>query len=203
MLASLLIFAMTSMLIVSGLAAGRQVWERMDADSRGADEVAGAQMLLRQRIEHLVPLTLFDTMPPTADFDGESSTMQFVATPRVAQSPSALRRYKLWLSPKGELVLSSASTVAIDPKTADENLVLLTGVQALDFAYFGPDKKGVPGWQLQWASQTMTPTLVRVHVAFEARDSRVWPDLLVKPVTTIDTQCVLNPVFGKCRGRLL
>lgn len=202
MLASLLIFAMTSVLMISGVVAGRRVWERIDVDTRAGDEIGGAQMLLRQRIEHMFPDTLFETFPPTIDMDGESTTLSFLATPRIAQSPSALRRYKIWLSPKGELVLSSGSTVATDPIKADENLVVLDRVQALDLAYFGPDAKGVSGWQLQWAKRMAVPSLVRVHVAFEPGDRRVWPDLLVKPITTIDSHCVLNPATSKCRGRL-
>ncbi len=206
MLATLLIMGMIATMMLSGVAAGRRVWEQTNAGSEAAEQVAGAQLLMRQRIERLNPVTLYDTLPPTSDFDGESSTMTFVAPPRVAQSPSALRRYKLWLSPQGELVLSSLSTVAANPNVADENLVLLSGVQALDFAYYGTiatdNSGGIPGWKLQWAKQQQVPMLIRVHVAFTPGDRRVWPDLLVKPRVTIDSQCVFNPATGYCRGRL-
>ncbi|MGD0189606.1 MAG: prepilin-type N-terminal cleavage/methylation domain-containing protein [Rhizomicrobium sp.] len=201
MLVSLMILGMLGTMMLSGVSAGRRVWERTDALDSAVEEVAGAQMLLRQRIEHVYPVTVFETLPPTSDFDGESSTVTFVAPPRDAQSPSALRRYKLWLSPQGELVLSSVSTVSAHPTVADENLVLLAGVQALDLAYFGPDSKGDPGWSLQWSKQPMVPSLIRVHVAFGRGDSRVWPDLLVKPQITIDSDCVFNPATGRCRGR--
>jgi type II secretory pathway pseudopilin PulG len=201
MLVSLAIMGMVATMMLSGVATGKRVWERTDSLDSAVEEVAGAQMLLRQRLEHVYPVTVFDTLPPTTDFDGESSTLTFVAPPRVAQSPSALRRYKLWLSPHGDLVLSSVSTVAVNPTVADENLVLLSGVQALDLAYFGPDDKGQPGWQLQWVKQPMAPQLIRVHVAFERGDAREWPDLLVRQLVTIDSECVFNPATGHCRGR--
>jgi general secretion pathway protein J len=201
LLVSLVILGMLGMMMVSGVSAGRRVWERTDALDSAVEEVAGAQMLLRQRIEHVYPVTVFETLPPTSDFDGESSSMTFIAPPRVAQSPSALRRYKIWLSPEGELMLSSVSTVSANPTVADENLVLLAGVKALDFAYFGPDSKGDLGWNLQWSKQAMVPSLIRVHVAFGRSDPRVWPDLLVKPRVTIDSECVFNPATGHCRGR--
>jgi general secretion pathway protein J len=201
LLVSLVILGMLGLMMVSGVSAGRRVWERTDALDTAVEEVAGAQMLLRQRIEHVYPVTVFETLPPTSDFDGESSSMTFIAPPRDAQSPSALRRYKIWLSPQGELMLSSVSTVSANPTVADENLVLLVGVQALDLAYFGPDSKGNPGWSLQWSKQAMVPNLIRVHVAFGRGDSRVWPDLLVKPRVTIDSECVFNPATGHCRGR--
>ena len=206
MLVTLLIMGMISAMMLSGVAAGRRVWERTDAGSEAAEQVAGAQSLLRLRLEHAFPLTQFDAFPPISDFDGESTTVTFTAPPRDAQIPSALRHYKLWLSPQGDLVLSSVSTVAANPTTADENLVLLSGVQAVDLAYFGAttnaDSHDVPGWKLQWAKEPRAPQLVRVHVAFERGDHRVWPDLLVRPRVTVDSDCVFNPVTGYCRGRV-
>jgi general secretion pathway protein J len=204
MLVTRLIMGMIATMLVSGVAAGRRVWERTETGSVVAEQLAGAQALVRQRIEHLFPVTTFETLPPAIDFDGESSSITFVAPPRTLQAPSALRRYKFWLSPKGDLVLSSVSTVSANPKVADENLVLLSGVQALDFAYFGQFEylsSSVPGWQLQWKNATHVPELVRVHVAFEPGDRRVWPDLLIRPRVTMDSQCVFNPATGTCRGR--
>jgi general secretion pathway protein J len=201
MLASLVILGFVSALIVSGLMEGRRVWERMNAANEGAETVGGAQLLLRQRIERAYPVTLYDQSPPYSDFTGESNSLVFLAPPRPAQAPSALRRYKLWLSPGGELMLSSVSDLATDATKANENLVLLTGVQALDLAYFGPNPKGGAGWQLQWKDATEPPQLIRVHVQFEAGDGRLWPDLLVRPITTIDSGCVLNTATGRCRGR--
>lgn len=205
MLVSLLIMGMVSVMMISGFSAGRRVWERTDSQTHAAEIVGGAQMLLRQRLEHIFPVTQFDTMPPGVDFDGQSNSLTFIAPPRAAQSPSALRRYKLWLSPRGELVISSLSTVALDPKgAADENLVLLSGVQALDISYFGMSRADVkaPGWYPDWTKKREAPNLLRIHVAFDANDTRVWPDLIVRPRTTIDSECVLNPATGGCRGRL-
>jgi general secretion pathway protein J len=195
---------MIATMMVSGISAGRRVWERTNSNSVVLEQVAGAQALMRQRLEHIFSATSFETLPPSIDFDGESSSITFIAPPRQVQSPSALRRYKFWLSPQGDLVLSSVSTVAANSDVADENLVLLSGVQALDFAYFGVDSylsANPPGWKVQWAKQSHPPELVRVHIAFARDDPRVWPDLLVKPRVTIDSQCVFNPATGYCRGR--
>jgi general secretion pathway protein J len=204
MLVTLLIMGMIGGMMVSGVVAGRRVWERLDTGGAAAEQLAGAQLLLRQRIEQLFPVTDFETLPPSVDIDGESTSMTFTAPPRVSQTPSALRRYKIWLSPQGDLVLSSASSVAANPAVADDNLVLLSGVRVLDIAYYGVSSalsSDTPGWKLQWVKQLHSPQLVRVHVAFEPGDRRVWPDLLVKPRVTIDSQCVFNPATGYCRGR--
>jgi general secretion pathway protein J len=205
MLVTLLIMGMIGAMMVSGVSAGRRIWERTDATSEAAEQVAGAQSLLRLRLEHIFPVTEFATFPPMSDFDGESSAVTFTAPPRDVQAPSALRHYKLWLSPQGDLVLSSVSTVSASPTTADENLVLLSGVQAVDLAYFGAsaaNSHDVRGWKLQWVKEPHAPELIRVHVAFERGDHRVWPDLLVKPRVSVDSDCVFNPVTGYCRGRV-
>ena len=51
MLASLVILGMIGTMMISGITTGRRVWERMDASDVAAEDVAGAQLLLRERIE--------------------------------------------------------------------------------------------------------------------------------------------------------
>jgi general secretion pathway protein J len=201
MLASLLIMGMLSLLMISGVVTGRHVWERMDAAAEASESVGGVQMLLRQRIERAFPVTQYNENPPYIDFYGDGSNMAFLAPPREAQSPQGLRRYKLWLNQQGELVLSSVSDLAINTNKPDENLVLLKGVQSLDLAYFGESPKGDVGWQLGWLNRIVYPRLIRIHVEFRPGDPRQWPDMLIKPLSTIDSGCVLNTATGGCRGR--
>jgi general secretion pathway protein J len=202
MLASLLIMGMISVLMVSGVVTGQHVWERMDAVAELSESVGGAQMLLRQRIERAFPVTQYNENPPFIDFYGNGSTLVFLAPPRDAQSPQGLRRYRLWLNGQGNLVLSSASDLAIDPNKPDENLTLLKGVQSLDLAYFGATPKGDSiGWQLGWLNRLVFPRLIRIHVEFRPGDPRQWPDMLIKPLDTIDSGCVVNTATGGCRGR--
>lgn len=201
MLASLLIMGMISMLMISGVVTGRHVWERMDTVAEASESVGGVQMLLRQRIERSFPATQYNETPPFVDFYGNGNTLVFLAPPREAQSPQGLRRYKLWLNGQGELVLSSASDLAIDPNKPDENLILLKGAQSLDLAYYGPSPKGDIGWQLIWLNRSALPRLIRIHVEFRPGDPRQWPDMLIKPLNTIDSGCVLDTATGGCRGR--
>ncbi len=201
MLASLLIMGMISVLMISGVVTGRHVWERMDAMAEASESIGGVQMLLRQRIERAFPVTQYNKNPPYIDFYGDGRNLSFLAPPREAQSPQGLRRYKLWLNGQGELVLSSASDLAIDLDKSDENLILLKGVQSLDLAYFGTSPKGDIGWQLGWLNRLVYPRLIRIHVEFRPGDPRQWPDMLIKTLDTIDSGCVLNTATGACRGR--
>jgi hypothetical protein len=54
---------------------------------------------------------------------------------------------------------------------------------------------------LDWEKQAALPQLVRIRVQFEQGDRRAWPELLIKPMVTIDSLCVLNAANGRCRGR--
>jgi general secretion pathway protein J len=200
-LASLVIVAMIAVLMISGITTGRRVWERMDANDAAAESVAGAQFMLRERIERIFPATLNDTMPPYADFDGTADQISFLGEPRDPERPSALRRYRLALDADGDLVLTTVSDVAANQAVADENLVLLRGVQQFDVAYFGPESNGQSDWQLVWHHQQSLPQLVRIRVQFDQDDRRVWPDLLINPMVSIDSLCILNAATGHCRGR--
>lgn len=201
MLATLVIIGMLSAMMISGLGASQQVWKRVDAANSMGDAIAGAQILLRARIERLFPATRYDKIPSYADFDGLADKMTFLAPPRDIQAPSGLRRYQLGVAPNGDLVLSSVSDLAI-PNAPPENLVLLHNVQGLDIAYFGaapPDNK--PSWRFAWELRPIPPQLIRIRVQFPPQDPRVWPELLVKPFANVDSMCVLIVTTGKCRGR--
>ncbi|HSZ75415.1 MAG TPA: hypothetical protein VK779_11390 [Rhizomicrobium sp.] len=201
LIASLVILGMISTLMVSGVVAGRRVWERLDTSNTAGDSVSAAQMALRQRLEHVFPETRYDSHPPYAFFQGDTSSVAFLAEPRDQQRPNALRLYHLTLGTDGALTLASASEVAIDPNVSDDNQVLLRGVQSLNVDYYGPGGDGVPSWQLRWKEQPAPPQLIRIRVQFAPGDVRQWPDLLIKPVANVDSECVLNAATGKCRGR--
>jgi hypothetical protein len=82
-----------------------------------------------------------------------------------------------------------------------EVLVLLHGVQDFDVAYFGPQPKGSSGLAVETGkSRWLLPQLVRIRLQFEQGDRRAWPELLIKPMITIDSlvcaQCRLRSLSG-------
>ena len=201
MLASLVILGMIGALMISGITTGRRVWERMDSNDVAAETVAGAQLLLRERIESVFPATRNDTVPPFADFVGKADSISFLGEARGSEQPTSLRRYHLALDTDGDLVLSAVSDVAVNQAVPIEVLVLLHGVQDFDVSYFGPQPNGPAAWQLSWDHQASLPQLVRIRLQFEQADHRTWPELLIKPMVTINSLCVLNAANGRCRGR--
>lgn len=202
LLASLTVLSLLGLMILAGMGGRSIAWGRMDREASAGEAVEATQALLRERIEHLWPATLYTIVPPGPDFRGTVDQMTFLAPPPTQQQPGPLRRYRLSLEVGGELVLESRSDVALDPNHWSERQVLLTGVQSLDLAYFGSALQGGgPAWRGDWLEQPFTPGLVRIRLDFPDGDRRRWPDLLIHPAADIDAGCVLEIASGRCRGR--
>ncbi len=200
-LASLVIVAMIGLMILDGVGAGRRVWERIDTRESRGEALDTAQTALRERVEEIFPSTLYDKSPPYIDFDGGPERMTFLANPPEAERPGALRRYTLGLNTRGQLVLLSVSDVA-RRGTRPSVQVLVEGVRRFDIAYFGaaqPDNSRA--WRPEWQAEAALPEVIRVRVEFEPGDPRRWPDLIIRPRTTIDSECLLNPISHNCKGR--
>ena len=200
LLASLVILGMLSLLLVQGVSTGRRVWQGLDGAASAAEAVQTAQADLRDSIERAYPATRYDYGSPYVDFQGAAGALNFIAPPTDLGRPSALRRYSLAVTASGDLVLGSVSDVAADVGARTETRVLLHGVQQLDIAYFGPGKPDfMPRWRTSWTYESLLPQVVRVRLSLPPGDRRQWPDLMIRPQATVDSDCVLY--MGKCRGR--
>ena len=154
-------------------------------------------------MERIFPATRYDKIPSYADFDGVADKIDvpFIA-PRCAGAIRRCGATNLAVAPNGDLGSFLIERSGSRPKTPPENLVLLHNVQGLDIAYFGvapPDNR--PAWRFAWEQRPSPPQLIRIRVHFAPQDPRVWPELLIKPVATVDSMCVLMIRTGKCRGR--
>ncbi|HEX8232265.1 MAG TPA: prepilin-type N-terminal cleavage/methylation domain-containing protein [Caulobacteraceae bacterium] len=201
MLVALALLAMLATMMVSGVAGGRRVWERIDASTAAAETVGGAQAALRARLERIWPAARFDASVPYIDVHGEQNSLEFLAPPPDARGPASLRRYRLLLGTAGELTLVSAADVSANPDTPDDALVVVRGVRELDLAYFGaapPDN--TPRWRSSWWGQPRAPELIRVRASFQPGDRRRWPDLLVRPAANDDARCLFSTRAEVCRG---
>lgn len=198
-LASLVIVAMISLMLVQGLATGRRVWERIDANGAAGESIEGAQSLLRDRIEQLYPATLYDAPTPYADIDGDGGELGFLSAPPSALGPAPLRRYHLILTPAGDLRLQWTSSA--QPGQGAVSQTLLRGVRRMEIAYFGADPADPsPGWRHVWRHEPTPPGAVRIRLNFAPGDRRQWPDLIIRPQATVDSDCSFSPTTGRCGG---
>lgn len=201
-IASLVILMMISALLISGVRTGQRVWERLDRRTVAGEAVAGAQNLLRERIERAYASTRFDASTPYTEFDGDPDRLRFIAPPPPAQQPQPLRRYSLDLAANGDLVLSSWSDLAADPDRPQIfGMVVLRGVQAMEIGYFGPMTGDAARWRSRWRAQPAPPRLLRIRLKFRQGDSRFWPELLIHPAADVDVRCQLDAATGRCAGR--
>ncbi len=201
-LASLVVVGMIGLMLMAGVTTGRRVWERIDTREARGETLDAAQISLRGRFEQAFPQTLYDEDPPYIEFQGTDRIVTFLANPPEAGRPAPLRHYTLSLDTAGELALASIS----DPDPPEHAIVtrevLLRGVRQIDMAYFGsaqPDN--TRRWRPVWHDNAVLPELIRVRLAFEPGDPRLWPDLIVRPRATIDSACLLNTITHRCKGR--
>ena len=189
-LASLAILGLVSAMLVAGVGGGRRVWERLEQNAATGESVEMAQSVLRDRLERAYPATRYDASAPYVDFEGQAAQAVFLG-PASPATDSPIVRQTLSLSPAGELLLSHDGS-----RTA-----LLAGVRSMELSYFGPwslDPR--PGWRERWESLPEPPRLVRVRLAFQPGDRRVWPELLIRPAADVGAACLLNRATGRCRG---
>ena len=199
MLVSLALLGMAAALMMIGFGSGMRLAGNAEARIIRGESVAAAQSILRDAVERLRPVTKFGLDAPTADVDGDANQLTFVSLPPDAERPSAVRRYRLERSDTGDLVLEQF----VNPtgRNADPQ-ILLRNIERLDLGYYGSDATGgAAHWQGEWSQRTTAPLLVRIRLELAPGDRRFWPDLIVRPVVTLDTRCSLDPATGQCRGR--
>lgn len=202
MLVSLALLGLAAVLMLEGLGSGQRLWAGEAARTVRGETIEAAQAALRARIEQLRPVTRFDASTAFADIDGGERQLVFIAPPADAERPAAVRRYRLTLSDRGELLLGSAAQVDAGGGVVYSDQVLLRDVGGLDISYFGPDPAGgAAQWRSAWTRRATPPELVRIRLALGPGDRRVWPELIVHPAATVDSLCSLDAATGTCRGR--
>jgi len=164
---------------------GLAVWEHDDA--RAAD-VAAAEFTLRQRLSAMQPVHDTQAGGGVVDVAGRTEAIDFVAPAPDRDAPDALRRYRLLRDAGGNLVLFSLSTLDVhtDPHgVATQGWkpeTLLGGIAHMDIRYWGRD----PG---AGTRRSALPMLVRISVRFPDGDTRVWPDLVIRPRAAVPEPC--------------
>lgn len=202
-------------LVVLSLAAGLLVsslnitWltrpERAAADSD--QSVVAAQRILRMRLERLAAVVRLDSAEAVVDAQGDANLLNFAAAPLDRMGPDAIQRFRLMLAPSGELVLFTASSLNDRIDLKDRSLVgwqptrLLSGANRLELAYYGPDRFSTADrWQSTWIDRPQPPALIRIRLSFAKGDPRQWPDLIVRPRSTVNAACRINRASARCEA---
>ncbi len=193
MLVAMALLGVASVMIVQGVAASRGAERRLQARAGAAAEVASAQDYVRDQLERMVVRARFEGVRPCVDLDGAADRLDFIPP-----AGAVAARERLGLSEGGELSFAPPQDGA-EPAAVD---ILLHGAESLELAYYGRRPEDVAaGWHADWSHEPTPPELIRLRVAFPDGDRRVWPELIVRPASQVDVDCVVDTQTGACRGR--
>jgi general secretion pathway protein J len=200
LLVAMAVLSLLSLVMMGGLKFGARVWERAQGTSDESDAVTTAEAFIRHQLVAAYP-QWHDTGPdkPHILFAGDQHGVTFLA-PRPEQFGTGTDlQFALLRSSAGDL------DVTWQPQEAGAlptHTVLLRNISAVEFSYYGPPPGGnVPKWFDSWSNRARLPDLIRIRVAFQPKDRRVWPELVVHPDITVDVRCIYEPLTRTCRGR--
>ncbi|HEX7853234.1 MAG TPA: prepilin-type N-terminal cleavage/methylation domain-containing protein [Sphingobium sp.] len=206
LLVGLALLGFAAALLLQALVTTGIVVQRERTQLSALDQVIDVQHVLRTSIERLRPVQRVDSAGGEIDFRGTRDNLTYVGPPPDRAAPDALHRFQLARSPKGELLLYSVHILRQNVDRTGIDLAgwtpttLLRGVDSLSIDYFG---KGLiddrRGWQDRWWDRTTLPELIRIRIGFRGRDSRLWPDLLIRPRTVSRPPCIKDPMTGQCK----
>lgn len=204
MLVSLAVLGLMSTLLLDGV---RQTGSFVSRESRRTadrEDVVAAQEMLRGRLEQLRPVLTPSSATPEADIRGDEAVLTFVAPGLDRAGPTSLWRYRIAVTAAGDLVVYTGDTLddRFDLEAGDAGWRLFTlvrNVAAIRIAYFGENLRGAGRtWHSRWEGRPQPPELVRVAITFRGGDSRVWPDLIVRPRATVNSACRIAKLTGRC-----
>ena len=192
LLVAITLLGLLMLALFGGLRLGTRAWETSETRVDDAAGLVAVQGFVRSRLQQVHP---FGRIRRDGDwtpiFRGEPDRVRFVTrmplhlggglhvvTLTVAENQDGRHLAARWRphgkgAPRGERGMRGR--------------LLTSGIEAVDFAYFGQaDRGGAPGWWETWQEIEDLPELVRVRVRFAAADDRVWPDLIVRPMLDDD-----------------
>lgn len=208
-LVGLALTGMAATMLLSGLHFAGMAALRLRGAGAGADQMVAAQRLLRTTLTRLNPITDPRALMPTVRMEGEGTRVRFFAAPLDRDAPDALHQYQLERTSDGRLILFDAGMRRTDVRREGMRVegwtatLLADRVTRLSIRYFGvPATGGAPAWQDRWWGRGQPPQLIVVRVDFPPGDPRIWPDLMVRPGTTMNSSCTTADSAIDCGSNL-
>ena len=136
------------------------------------------EFLRRQLAQSMTVYRTNDQQEKVVVFAGQPNGIEFVAPMLTQLGQGGLYRIRIDAG-DGRLRMRWRLDQADDPAAGEEReTVLLEGVSAMEWAYFGPERDNdqePPRWRSDWASTERRPLLVRLNLA---QQGEPWPDLV-------------------------
>ena len=179
-------------LVVGSLAAALGVSARgsvaIESKVEQGEALRVAQQTLRRYLSQARPVRTLVGQREQAIFVGEAEAVGFVGVMPPWPSGGGLYRVLLSVEDTGAgraLTLTRQVTVGEAPSfefgASADRAVLLSGISALRWSYYGVDPSGRQGsWRPSWRGERELPRLVRLEIAFVDPTAPAWPPLIVQ-----------------------
>lgn len=214
---ALALLSLLSLGVLTAFRLGERSWHQISAVATSDRDVVSAQRFLRQILESSHPFRQpSESRIATFGLEGSATHLWVTAPMPQASGLGGHYRYELieetgdrglkrlrvrwWLDRNGSLALANTSVTG-DPHEE----VLLDAVESIAWSYLppaDPNSLDVPmgeRWRSSWTGSLKPPALVRLQVSFPSGDRRRWPDLIVDPHVTDDSDCQFDVVSQACR----
>ncbi|MEE8332334.1 MAG: prepilin-type N-terminal cleavage/methylation domain-containing protein [Alphaproteobacteria bacterium] len=186
LLVALTLLGLTVAMIVSALNTGLLGADVTAKRSARLNQVRAAQVALRRHIEGARPVNWADNALSKVGFDGRTASARFVSV--LPPWPGNGGPHLVSVAHDGDrLVMSrkihSGENPSFDFSSPVSRTILLEGVKAIRFGYFGPENPRAPAkWHGSWRSRVSLPSLIRLSVTFRGDAGAAWPELIIAPV---------------------
>lgn len=167
--------------LYSGLRLGLNGWDSGERRAEAANRLRSVEEFLRRQLAQSMTLyeTHGDRLERLVVFAGRSEGIEFVTPMPGRLGLGGLYRMRIGRA-DDRLYLRWRPYVPSDPAAGEEReTILLEGVSAVEWAYFGPERDNdqePPRWRADWASVERRPLLVRLNLTLRGEP---WPDLVV------------------------
>jgi general secretion pathway protein J len=140
------------------------------------------EFLRRQLAQSMTVYRIDDKQEKVVVFAGQPNGIEFVAPMLTQLGQGGLYRVRMGVG-DGRLWMRWRLYQPDDPAAGEEReTVLLEGVSAAEWAYFGPERDSdqePPRWRSDWSSTERRPLLVRLNLT---QQGEPWPDLVASLV---------------------
>lgn len=185
LLVAITLMALILVALYGGLRLAMNSWDSGEERADTTNRLRLAQEFIRRQLTLSIPAYYFDEQRQRAvAFSGDAEQITFVA-PMLAQfGQGGLYRVRIY-SNDGRLLIQWRPYLPSEPEAGElRESVLLEGVSALEWAYFGADPEANnpnqppanPQWENTWAQLRFRPQLVRLNLKLH---DQVWPDLVI------------------------
>lgn len=155
----------------------------VDERSQAIGDIRLAHRLIRRQVETARPVSWSDDRRTRIAFDGTAERLDFITV--ISPQPGQGGPYAVRIAREGDalvmsLQISSGEAHAFDFSRHTERTVIMEGVRAVHFAYFGTDVRDSNAkWWASWTGRDRLPQAVKVQIDFAGDHRAVWPELVV------------------------